>query len=350
MGRSGSGATSQLDHLIAILESGATPEQKASAERSLLQYGVTHGQDQVNAVLRTHNMQLGAGHVMYYQNGQWVPMAQSNGQPFDYSSGDPGTINPRAMGNNAWRQAVNSVSQADSAMKSRRLAGNQPAQRTTPTDGSGGSSFGAVDLNGDGIPDTSGASPSTGGGLAGTTPSALNGGTDPNSFFGGVTGDAINELAGDPNQAWALYQTRGGPNRGDLSNSSVTKYGQNDFQAAMALAPYLNGPGGGGGGAGTLDFTGKMMDQSLKPGTYVDPSKVFDATLSHLTGQPVSTQEQGITDLLNNMGAYMDPTQFQMLKARVNQVMNQYITQGLEGGSANQSGQLLQMVRQAAGF
>lgn len=171
-----------------------------------------------------------------------------------------------------------------------------------------------------------------------------------NSFFGNVQGDAIDELAADPQQAWSLFRTRGGPGGRSLQNSTASLYGANDFESAMNLAPFLASDGLLSP-ADQLGFTDQMMKRGMSGGgNYVDPSKVLNAAFENIGKDPnFLNQQTGIQTVLDAVAPYINQTQYQMLQRRIQDVMDRYLTYGLENGTEDLNGVLLDMVYNAIG-
>jgi hypothetical protein len=178
-------------------------------------------------------------------------------------------------------------------------------------------------------------------------------GVDPkykDTFFGGLPGVSIDEAAADPDTAWSLFRTRGGPGRGSLQNSTVGQYGENNFRSAMDLAGILGETGMGP--QDTLGYTDASMRRQMTPGGgYMDPAKILNAAFAQIGAQPdVAEQERLIQTALQAVEPYMDPTQYRMMQSRVNRAIENYVTYGLENGTEDLNGVLLQSLQRAIGM
>ena len=241
-----------------------------------------------------------------------------------------------------WSQALTSANNAsEAARKNIEAAKQYGINQQRPVDNTNWEDSwtpGNVDEQGNPVDTTKGAD------------SYKTGFNDQGTFYQGTPSNTLNELAGDPNSAWAMYLAQGGPGGRSLDNAPVSQFGNNDFMAAMQLAPYLTGMDPLSSGQGTLQFTNDFMNQGMQSGQYVDPKAIFNQTISSLQGQPVVSQEQGVKSLVDSLQAFMDPTQYRMLKARVDQILNQYLTMNIKGGQQDQQGLLLKMIQQAVGM
>lgn len=173
------------------------------------------------------------------------------------------------------------------------------------------------------------------------------------TFFGGAQPGSLDALM-DPDTAFSLYKTRGGPGGGSLANSSAAQYGEDDFKAAMRLGGIM---GGGINGPGdTLAFADDWMHDATGAGAkgggqYADPGKILEQALQMAQNDPnPDNQENIILGALQAVKPYMDPTQYAMMSNRVNQVMDEYLAHGLENGMEDRSGRLLDQVYGALGM
>lgn len=308
----------------------------------------------VNNVLGPLNFSFDprTGQLMYHQGNNWVPANWSAGPSASMSAGmGPGT---------QWSQALQQVQkqagiqkQTDQATGAGIPGGSGAMNPNLATYGSPmstGGGTGVVSNASTGLSSgTPNAASSQGG--AGADPQDYKSGQYANTFFGSVDPNAIDELAGSPAAAWSLYKTQGGPGGGSLQNSMLGRFGQNNFQSLMGLAPYLNDQGSLP--ADTLNFAGQGMGQNMQGGgQYMDPSKILNAAFSRIGSDPsVANQETAVQDVLNQIAPYMDPTEYKMLQNRVNDVLDQYMTYGLQAQNSGKdlSGVLLKQIQNAIG-
>lgn len=333
----------RVQRALQVLTSPASSADKYNAQGVILSAFQQNPNEtpRINAMLKKSGFIIVDGKLLWHSpSGEWIPPTDANGQP--WTNGAPGTGTSMMGQSNQWKNAQLKLSQGPGSTQpppgSVRMPGVDPNDKRSVDE---------LNLQND-INSRGGVDAVFGG----STPGDIYGSSDyGNSFFRGTPGAGINELAGSPGTAWSMYLMQGGPNGGSLQNAGISEFGQNDFNAAMDLAPYLTGTGGGkGSGLDILNFTQGMMDRGTQAGQYVDPSKVFNQTIQGLQGQPLAAQEAGISKLIDSLGAYMDPTRYAMLRARIQQVMDQYITQKVTNPTGDQSGLFLQMIQQAAGF
>lgn len=286
-----------------------------------------------------------------------------NGEPriFDARGGEPGMATRSASGNpnNQWATANRTM--GDNAISAATKTSNANAGGLSGASPQSGANQGGTWeqnwINSGGASDILGAD--QGPGFSGSFESG--GASDPSdittqnprykgSFFSGVQPDALDELAANPDQAWSLFRTRGGPGGGDLRNSTASIYGQNNFGSAMNLAGILGGRGMGP--QDTLGFTSEMMQQGMNGGgRYVDPAKILNAAFQNIGKEPDAfTQQNQIKQTLDSLEPYMDPTQYQALQSRIGRVMDDYLAYGLENGTSDLSGVLLQAMQRAIGM
>jgi hypothetical protein len=171
-----------------------------------------------------------------------------------------------------------------------------------------------------------------------------------NTFFGGVPEANLNEVAGSPDMAWSLFRTRGGPGGGDLQNSTIGRYGDDNFKSSMFFQDIL-----GGAGQSNPDFLGStdaaMRRQMTPGGGYTDPAKLLNATFAKLANEPdAATQEMMIDEALRQIEPYISPGQYQMMQSRVQRAMEQHLAYGLEAGTEDLNGVLLQSLQRAIGM
>ena len=323
--QSGNSAVDTVNMQIRVLNSPtATAQQKAQAANIILaaQRGAGSATGAIQQLLQKNGWAISGNQLIYL----------ATGQPQNTNMGDAGestTINPGQFGRNKWDQA--------------RKAADQVTLRPGAAGGHGSQAMpNAVNANGDGTAGGPGGIPSADPANAGD----FNGGDYSGTFFGNVDPAAINDLAASPDMAWGTYLTQGGKGGADLHNTAMSKYGEDEFRAAMGLAPFLNGDNGSP--ANTLGFADSMMKRGgAGGGQYVDPSKIMNALFQKLGSDPSVANQEMIVDTLRYLQPFMDQTQYRMMLNRIQPAFDQYTTQGLADPTQDMSGMLLDQLQKA---
>lgn len=184
--------------------------------------------------------------------------------------------------------------------------------------------------------------------------SATSGQDYSGTFFGSAMPASLQEIVARPGAAEALWRTRGGPGGGSLANSSASQYGSDDFQSAMVLGDIFGKTGGGlmTEPGNVLGFTNDFMNsQTGGGGQYADPAKIMNQIMAAAQAAPDEASQRMILQSgIESMQPFMTPMSYQMLQSRLSQVMDEYTTYGLENGTADLSGVLLQEIQRAIGL
>lgn len=326
---------------------GGSPEMQAKAQQWLvLMMQDPNGRRVIAPLIQEAGLTV--------MNGQVIPVGTrpSTGMPSTGLSG-----NPNASGKggppNQWSSALNGpilgpdIREEDNpGFRSRQQ--EEQTSRSNYLPGQPPGAIGTANANIDpmtGQPRTVGSTTPSGGDVRTAHPEWAN------TFFGGAQSGAIGDLAASPDSAEALWRQRGGPNGGSLANSMASQFGSNDFQSAMQLAPLLGDPNMPMDAGSTLNFADSWMkDYMGAGGSYADPGKILTQALGNIgnVSDPFM-QQQMIGDAISSTEPYMDPMSYKMLKNRVARILDEYLAYGVENGSADLQGVLLDQIYAAVG-
>jgi hypothetical protein len=340
-----SSGIANVDKLIQTMMNPSAPyAQKAEAATTLetiMQSSPTLA-PAITASLKSYGLTVQGGQIK--MAGQDVFSAPQSGTPGVWGSAMAQMTPPRDV-----RTASDSLSAANKASSGQGI-GLRPASTDVGIQGTSSRTIKPPGSLDNGFNGGNGGMPSA------TQPNsgnATSGGDYSGTFFGNAMPASLQEIVARPGAAEALWRTRGGPDGGSLANSSAAQYGSDDFQSAMVLGDIF---GKTGGGLMTppdqvLGFTNDFMGSQMGGGgQYADPAKIMNQIMAAAQAAPDEASQRMILQQgIESMQPFMTPMSYQMLQSRLSQVMDEYTTYGLENGTADLSGRLLQEIQRAIG-
>lgn len=260
-------------------------------------------------------------------NNQWADAGRALGDPGRYINASTGISNANSGGLSGTAQTT--------------VRGGSSDTRDIP----GGDNWEADWISGGGGPGGENAVGLPGGSLPGA--GDIGGQTDPRynkSFFGGMPGTALTDMANNADVAGAAWRSQPG-----VRNTGLEQYGQDDFQALHGLSGFLSG-GGIVDPQQQMGFVQDAMDlQSGGGGQYIDPKKLIQQLLQSAgNASTPQAQELILQNLTQNLSPFLGRSQNQMLQAQLGQILDDYTTYGLKGGDLQ--GNLLSRIQAALGI